>query len=142
MTAFQTGRGRAIIEGTCHCGAVQWRFDGVPEAATACNCTVCRRYGVLWAYDYEDERIHVSGPTRAYVRGTRTIGFHFCPQCGCVAYWRSVEPGPDGRRRIAVNVRLAEQPDAVSGLPIDHFDGLNTFEDLPRDGKCVSDLWF
>ena len=25
---------------------------------------------------------------------------------------------------------------------IDHFDGLDTFDDLPRDGKCVSDYWF
>jgi imidazolonepropionase-like amidohydrolase len=24
---------------------------------------------------------------------------------------------------------------------IDHFDGLNTFSDLPRDGKCVADYW-
>ena len=63
-----------MIEGSCHCGAVRWSFDGTPEAATACNCTVCRRYGVLWAYDYEDERIRVSGPTRVYVRG-RLLAF-------------------------------------------------------------------
>jgi hypothetical protein len=30
----------------------------------------------------------------------------------------------------------------VADLPIDHFDGLNTFDDLPRDGRCVRDLWF
>ena len=93
-----------MIQGSCHCGAVQWRFDAMPESATACNCTVCRRYGVLWAYDYEDEGIHVSGATQAYVRG-KSIGFHFCPACGCVAYWRSLEPDKEGRRRIAVNLR-------------------------------------
>jgi hypothetical protein len=27
-------------------------------------------------------------------------------------------------------------------VPIDHFDGLDKFEDLPRDGKCVADVWF
>jgi hypothetical protein len=37
-------------------------------------------------------------------------------------------------------VRLAE-PDAVAHLVIDHFDGLDTFEDLPTDGRCVRDLW-
>ena len=58
-----------MIEGSCHCGAVRWSFDGTPEAATACNCTICRRDGVLWAYDYEDERIRVSGPTSVHVRG-------------------------------------------------------------------------
>jgi hypothetical protein len=129
-----------MIEGSCHCGAVRWTFEGVPDAATACNCTVCRRYGVLWAYDYEGEGIHVSGPTQAYSRGD-SIGFHFCPACGCVAYWRALAPGSDDRRRIAVNLRLAE-PDAVGDIPMEHFDGLDTFDDLGRDGRCVADMWF
>lgn len=130
-----------MIEGTCHCGSVRWEFDGVPESATACNCTLCRRYGVLWAYDYEGEGIRVNGPTTAYVWGDGGIGFHFCPDCGNVAYWRGRSPGPDGRRRIAVNLRLAE-PQPVASIPIRHFDGLDTFEDLPQDGRCVSDYWF
>ena len=29
-----------------------------------------------------------------------------------------------------------------TSVPIDHFDGLETFDDLPHDGKCVKDLWF
>ena len=61
--------GRMTIEGSCLCGAVRWRFEGLPESATACNCTACRRYGTLWAYDYEGEGIHVWGPATAYVRG-------------------------------------------------------------------------
>ena len=129
-----------MIRGSCHCGAVAWELDAIPDGATACNCTVCRRYGVLWAYDYEGEGIRVSGPTTAYVRG-RAIEFHFCPTCGCVAYWRARAPGEDGRRRIAVNLRLTE-PGPIAKVPIDHFDGLDTFEDLPRDGRCVADLWF
>lgn len=133
-----------MIEGSCHCGAVTWRFDGEPDGATACNCTVCRRYGVLWAYDYENEGIHVSGPTTAYVRADKeggSISFNFCPTCGGLAYWRALKPRDDGRRRIAVNVRLAE-PAAVADVPIDHFDGLGKFEDLPRDGRRVADYWF
>jgi len=46
-----------------------------------------------------------------------------------------------GRLRIAVNLRLAE-PAAVAAISIDHFDDLDTFEDLPRDGRCVADYWF
>jgi hypothetical protein len=49
--------------------------------------------------------------------------------------------GASGRTRIAVNVRLAP-PEAVADLPIDHFDGLDTYDDLPRDGRCVRDMWF
>ena len=130
-----------MIEGSCHCGAVRFSFEGVPESATACNCTVCRRYGVLWAYDYEDEGIRISGATRVYVWGSRTIGFHFCPDCGCVVYWRAIMPNKEGRRRMAVNLRLAE-PEAVAAIVVDHFDGLDRFDDLPRDGRCVADMWF
>ena len=67
--------------------------------------------------------------------------FNFCPTCGCIAYWRGLEVNKLGQRRIAVNLRLAE-PGEVAAIPIDHFDGLDKFEDLPRDGKCVSDYWF
>ena len=128
-----------MIEGTCLCGAVRWRFEGQPDGATACKCTACRRYGVLWAYDYEGEGITVAGPTKAYVRG-KALEFHFCPGCGCVVFWRSQQKNAEGRLRIAVNLRLAE-PDAVAQIPIDHFDGLVTFDDLPRDGRCVADYW-
>lgn len=41
----------------------------------------------------------------------------------------------------AVTWRFAE-PDVVADIPIDHFDGLDRFDDLPRDGRCVRDLWF
>lgn len=125
------------IEGSCHCGNVRWRFAGEPEGATACNCTVCRRYGALWAYGHEGEGITVTGPTQKYVRG-KWVEFHFCPACGCVAFWRGQHEDEQGRRRIAVNLRLAE-PDAVARIPIDRFDGLDTFSDLPRDGRCVAD---
>jgi len=41
---------------------------------------------------------------------------------------------------MAVNVRLAEL-ESVADLTIDHFDGLDTFDDLPSDGRIVRDLW-
>jgi hypothetical protein len=129
-----------MIDGSCHCRAVRWTFDGLPETATACNCTVCRRWGALWAYDHEGERIMVSGPTRAYTPRDY-IGFHFCESCGCVAYWRALAPEQDGRRRIAVNLRLAE-PDAVGAIAVKHLDGLVTEQHLGQDGRRVSDMWF
>lgn len=95
---------------------------------------------MLWAYDYEGHGIRVVGESKAYIRG-RAIEFHFCPQCGGVGFRRARETGEGGRRKIAVNLRLAE-PGAVAGIPIDHFDGFDTFDDLPRDGRCVKDYWF
>ena len=133
-----------MIEGKCHCGRAGWQLDGDPGPVTACNCTLCRRYGALWAYDFEDQRIRLTGSTSRYVRPGKTdpaLEIRFCPNCGCVTAWRGLRLEPDGTRRVAVNVRLAD-PDAVAELPIDHFDGLDTFDDLPSDGRCVKDMWF
>lgn len=131
-----------LLTGSCHCGAVRWTFDGDPGTATACNCTVCRRYGALWAYDWVDGRIEAAGETQAYTRPPHEIGFHFCPACGAVAFWRGVAPRPDGRTRIAVNLRLTDNPFTVQTIPIRRFDGLDRFETLPPDGRTVGDLWF
>jgi hypothetical protein len=129
-----------MITGSCLCASVRWTFAGQPDGATACNCTACRRYGTLWAYDYENEGIRVTGPTQPFVRG-KALAFHFCPTCGCVVFWLGQQVDEQGRRRIAVNLRLAE-PNSVAAIPIDHFDGLDSFDDLPRDGRCVADYWF
>ena len=132
------------VTASCHCGAIRLEIERAPETVTDCNCSICRRYGVLWAYDYENQRIRISGPTAAYVRADEaepSFEILFCPTCGCVLCWRGLQLEPDRRRRIAVNLRLAP-PQAVADLPIDHFDGLETFTDLPRDKTCVRDLWF
>jgi hypothetical protein len=130
-----------MIEGTCHCGNVRWSFEGDPGSATACNCTICRRYGALWAYGWDGHGVETSGDPLTYVRSEGGIGFHFCQRCGCVTWWRGMRPRPNGRTRIAVNLRMAD-PDAVADLPVKRFDGFDRFEGLPDDGRRVRDLWF
>jgi hypothetical protein len=135
-----------MLEGSCLCGKIHWRFDGVPKRATACNRTACRRYGVLWICGHEGLDVHVSGETTAHPRreGGGALAFHFRLGCGCVTHWRGLGLGPeaDGRRRLAVNLRLVSDPEQVAAVAIDHFDGLVTFEDLPRGGRRVGDMWF
>lgn len=132
-----------MLTGTCHCGEAGWTLHGDPGSVTACNCTLCRQYGALWAYDYEGGRIALHGPTLSYARAKAdpSLEIRFCPTCAAVIGWRGLRLQEDGRRRLAVNLRLAE-PALVADLAIDHFDGLDTFEDLPSDGRCVRDMWF
>ncbi len=40
-----------------------------------------------------------------------------------------------------MSLRIAE-PAEVIDTPVDHFDGLEKWEDLPGDGRCIQDLWF
>jgi hypothetical protein len=67
--------------------------------------------------------------------------FNFCRVCGNLVCWRGLKPAEDGRTRIAVNLRLAE-PGDVANVPLQRFEGLRSFEDLPRDGRHVADVWF
>jgi hypothetical protein len=128
------------LQGTCHCGKVSWTYAGTLESATACNCTSCRRWGGLWAYGNENEEISTAGPTQTYVRGPN-LEYHFCPTCAGVAFWKLRKTNAEGKRPMAVNLRMTE-PAAIEHLPIDHFEGLESFEDLPRDARCIRDMWF
>lgn len=133
-----------MLTGSCLCGAVRWKYSLKLESVTACNCGLCARYGALWAYGHLEEGIEVTGPTTKFERGQKGNGFHFCEVCGCVAYYMSNRQNEQGWTRAAVNLRMISDsdPSAILDLPIDHFDGRVSFEDLPRDGRCVKDLWF
>ena len=131
-----------MLTGTCHCGASSWTLTAMPQSVTACSCTICRRYGALWAYGFIGKDVTVTGATTAYRRADGTqLEFHFCPTCGCVLYNMAREPGIDGHRWVAVNCRMTD-PSPLLDLPIDHFDGHDTWEDLPPDGRTVRDMWF
>jgi hypothetical protein len=130
-----------MIEGSCHCGAVHWRFEGVPESATACNCTVCRRYGALWVYGREGEEIEISGETRTYARGDKDLNFHACPTCNCIVWWKPVRTGEDWLKRMGVNLRMAD-PEAVAAIPVKHLDGFGAWTTVERAATCVGDMWF
>jgi hypothetical protein len=130
-----------MLKGTCHCGQVNWTLAEDPESITACNCTLCRRYGALWAYGYIGHDVHSAGKTKIYRRKDNgTIDYHFCSECGCVTHYVEDADGKTGKRWTGVNVRMCD-PSAISALPIDHFDGHDSLEDLPRDGRTVAEMW-
>lgn len=128
------------MDGSCHCGSAHWRLEAVPARATACNCSICRRYGALWGYGFYDEQITLSGDTRLYLWGRKRIEFHFCARCGCVLCWQAATPGEDGRRWGAVNLRMADDPGWVQSIVLMHHDSEND-TDRSEDGQCVADVW-
>jgi len=58
-----------------------------------------------------------------------------------VVHWLALQLDAEGRRRIAVNLRLSE-PEPIAHVPIEHLDGLDSWKKLPRDTACIGDLWF
>ena len=130
------------LTGQCHCGNVKWEYPLKLESVTACNCTLCRKYGALWAYGHIEEGIRVKGTTQFYQRGSQINEYHFCNHCGGICFYKAKNKNQSGQIRIAVNLRMIDDPKLIENLPMDHFEGLETFEDLPRDHRCVKDMWF
>lgn len=95
----------AGVTASCHCGAVRIELAWAPRQVTHCNCSVCRRYGVLWAY-YPVGDVRVGqGPTDTYAWGAKNVDFHRCANCGCVVCWRARDPK---RPHMGINARLLD----------------------------------
>jgi hypothetical protein len=112
------------IEASCHCGAIRLEIAMPPESLTDCNCSICRRYGVLWAY-YSPTLVRITpatGATETYLWGDRSIAFHRCKHCGCVTHWSAVDETSD---RMGVNARLMP-PEVLRPLRIRKLDGAVT----------------
>ncbi|WP_436210201.1 GFA family protein [Bradyrhizobium sp. LjRoot220] len=108
-----------MIRASCHCGAVELEIDETPTEITECNCSICHRYGVLWAY-YELRQVRISGPsTDIYMWDDRSIMFHRCSVCGCVSHWSPIDPQ---RNRMGVNARLMK-PAILKQAKLRHLDG-------------------
>ena len=116
-----------MIEASCHCGAVRLYVPHVPEEAKACNCSICRRLGAIWAYYLPAE---VTTPaadlTDPYMWGDRMIAFHRCRTCGCATHWLSLDPTT---RRMGVNARMFD-PQVMAGIRVRPFDGAETWRFL------------
>jgi hypothetical protein len=94
-----------MLTGTCHCGAVRVTIPRKPRSVTDCNCSICRRYGVLWAY-YTASTVRVEakrGATQSYSWGGKALHFVRCATCGCVMCWQRAKADP--QRKMGVNIR-------------------------------------
>jgi hypothetical protein len=115
-----------MIESTCHCGAVRLEIATAPETVTSCNCSICRRYGMLCAY-YPETDVRIVGATDFYMWGDKDIEFHRCKVCGCVTHWAPA-PGKS-QNRMGVNARLMA-PEILAKARVRRFDGANTWKFL------------
>lgn len=115
----------APIRGACHCGRVTFEVSR-PDFAVQCNCSICRRYGALWAHCPPNHGRILTGGDRVnrYSWGDHMIEFCSCRSCGCLTHWR---PGPRAdQERFAVNLNMADPAD-LSGLRIRLFDGADSW---------------
>jgi hypothetical protein len=120
---------KLAIEGTCLCEAVHLGAARLPRQVTQCNCSVCRRYGTLWAY-YRRSAVSITARRGALAEfSVRDEGLRFvrCKTCGCVICWDGWSKALD--RRLGINTRLLD-PARMASVPVKVLDGDKTWRTL------------
>ena len=112
------------MEATCHCRAVRFEIDAAPPWVLDCNCSVCRRYAALWAYDWS-RGFRLASPADAtfvYRWNGRTLAFHHCKSCGCTTHLEAVDDA--GKPIVGINARLILGLDPAT--PVRQIDNAHT----------------
>ena len=102
------------LSATCHCGRVSIAVPSLPQRMNECQCSICYRYGALWAY-YARGAVRITGETQPYARadasGKGDLAFHRCAHCGSVTHWAGVHDTPTRQRlgpeaKMGINCRM------------------------------------
>ena len=110
-----------MLIATCHCGQVRLEVPRRPRSVTNCNCSICRRYGTLWAY-FKQSQVRVlasPGATRDYAWGRNVLRFVGCKNCGCITHWERIVR-VEGKK-MGVNARNFD-PEVLGPVHIELLD--------------------
>ena len=107
--------------GGCQCGAVRYSVKADLDHTLSCNCSRCRRLGLILAFTPKAAFTLEAGAdaTTEYRFNKHTIRHLFCTTCGVQSYAEGAMP--DGTPVVAVNVRCLQAVDlgALSPRPVD-----------------------
>jgi hypothetical protein len=100
-----------ILTAVCHCGRVRVELPSKPTFLVECHCTVCYKYGGLWAYFPRNEVVvTIASDTtlQPYMRSDMEVclSFQRCGHCGCMVlnFGEGEYAGPE--ERMGVNTRM------------------------------------
>jgi hypothetical protein len=106
--------------GSCHCGRVRFAVTAVIDRVSDCNCSICRKKGILHLI-VPPERFRLLAGAEAletYRFNTGTAVHRFCRTCGIHPFY-TPRSDPD---KVDVNVRCLDGVD-LSALRVEPFDG-------------------
>jgi hypothetical protein len=110
-----------MIRAACHCGAVRITLDPPPDWVLDCNCSICRRYGALWAYAWDRiakrslSVVLVQGEDalESYIWGDRELAFWRCKTCGGLTHHTALA-APAAIRAVNARTFVAFDPATVT----------------------------
>lgn len=112
-------------EGSCHCGAIQFSYDGdTIDKGIRCTCSICKRKGALMsaeAIPKENLDVKVEGDNLGLYQFDSKIAKHyFCKTCGIYTHNEMLRmPG-----KMRVNLGCVDGLE-TDGLEVVVFDGKN-----------------
>jgi hypothetical protein len=105
--------------GSCHCGAVTFEVDADFTEGMTCNCSHCKRKGILLAFVPKSQFRLLTGEDKLtlYHFNKNVIDHLFCQTCGVESYGQSGET-------IAINLNcIADEDLDHASLTISKIDG-------------------
>ena len=132
--SFVTHRAVEMLtyRGSCHCQRVTFEIDAVIDGLIDCNCSVCRKKGILHIPVNDKYFRLLSGESELglYRFGSGDASHWFCRHCGIHPFGR---PRNDPSR-YTVNARcLDDFEQIVESVPRRSFDGRNHPKDVSVD---------
>lgn len=114
-------------EGSCHCGAVRFRFRCEPiTEAMRCNCSICRRLNAIMSRRYfapEDFELLTGRDALAlYHFPPAEVNHWFCKTCGIYPF----HDGVDRPGHYRVNLGCVDEIDTDT-LSVHLFDGRDSW---------------
>jgi hypothetical protein len=121
-------------EGSCHCGAVQFRITAEITDVYRCDCSLCRMKGALMTTVHEDAFTLLTGADALseYNWNTGIARHFFCAVCGIYPFHKK-RAMPD---HYGVNVHCLKGFDAA-GLSVRQASGL----DMTVRAEGARDAW-
>lgn len=110
-------------EGGCHCGKVRIRAQLDITRMSECNCSICRKKGIIHLVVPRDRFTLLQGADAitTYTFGSGVAQHTFCRHCGIHSFY-TPRSEPD---KISVNARCLDGIDDAVLHPSSLFDGRN-----------------
>ena len=120
----------ADLTGGCHCGKIRFRVRAPLAGLTECNCSICRKKGIIHFIVEKDAFVLEAGADdiATYTFNTGVAKHYFCKTCGIHAFYVP-RSDPD---KVDVNARCLDDVDPAK-LEIALFDGENWEAAIERD---------
>ena len=112
------------LRGGCHCGKVRFEIETDPSYVSECNCSICRKKGILHHRVSKENFRLLSGESELeeYRFNTGTARHYFCKSCGIHPFTHPRTAPED----YTVNFRCLDDFDLDSPtLERRRFDGQN-----------------